>query len=40
MLELMYDIPTDDTIEKVVITKDVVCGKLGPQIIRKGKKIS
>lgn len=40
MLELMYDIPTDDTIEKIVITKDVVCGKQGPQIIRKGKKIS
>ena len=36
MLELMYDIPTDNTIEKIVITKDVVCGKQGPQIIRKG----
>ena len=36
MLELMYDIPTDDTIQKIVINKDVVCGKQGPQIIRKG----
>ena len=35
MLELMYDIPTDDTIEKIVITKDVVRGEKGPQIIRK-----
>ena len=35
MLELMYDIPTDDTIEKIVITKDVVRGEKGPQITRK-----
>ena len=35
MLELMYDIPTDDTIEKIVVTKDVVLGKKKAKIIRR-----
>lgn len=35
MLELMYDVPTDKTIQKVVITKGVVTGESKPAIIRK-----
>ncbi|MDE6189852.1 MAG: ATP-dependent Clp protease ATP-binding subunit ClpX [Clostridia bacterium] len=35
MLELMYDIPTDDTIEKIIVTKKVVCGAGKPEIMRK-----
>lgn len=34
MLELMYDIPTDKTIKKVIITKEVVSQGQKPQIIR------
>ena len=34
MLELMYDVPTDKTIQKVVITKGVVTGECKPTIIR------
>ncbi len=33
MLELMYDVPTDKTIEKVIITKDVVIGEKNPTLI-------
>lgn len=35
MLELMYDVPSDDTIEKIVITKDVIQKLAKPTIIRK-----
>jgi len=35
MLELMYDIPTDDTISKIIITKDVVSGKKRPTVEKK-----
>ncbi len=34
MLELMYDIPTDKDIKKIVITKDVVSGGKRPVVIR------
>ncbi|MDE6276338.1 MAG: ATP-dependent Clp protease ATP-binding subunit ClpX, partial [Clostridia bacterium] len=34
MLELMYDVPTDKTIQKVIITKGVVTGDSKPTIIR------
>ncbi|MDE7191416.1 MAG: ATP-dependent Clp protease ATP-binding subunit ClpX [Clostridia bacterium] len=34
MLELMYDVPTDKTIQKVVITKGVVTGESKPTIVR------
>ena len=35
MLESMYDIPSEDDVEKVIIDKDVVLGKKGPEIIKK-----
>lgn len=34
MLELMYDIPTDKGIKKIIITKDVVSGGKRPVVIR------
>ncbi len=33
MMDIMFDIPSDETIEKVVITRDTVEKKLAPQII-------
>lgn len=35
MLELMYDIPTDKTVKKIVVTKGVVTGEEKPTVIRK-----
>ena len=35
MLESMYDIPSEDDVEKVVIDKDVVLGGKQPEIIKK-----
>lgn len=35
MLDFMYDSPSDNTIEKVVITKECVEGTEAPQVIRK-----
>ena len=35
MLELMYDVPSDNTIEKIVITKEVIQKTQKPTIIRK-----
>lgn len=35
MLESMYDIPSEDDIEKVIIDKDVVLGGKQPEIIKK-----
>ena len=35
MLDLMYDVPMDDTIEKIIITKDAVERKQKPIIERK-----
>ncbi|MDR3216001.1 MAG: ATP-dependent Clp protease ATP-binding subunit ClpX [Clostridiaceae bacterium] len=35
LLELMYDVPSDDDVEKVVITEGVVLGTEQPQITRK-----
>ena len=35
MLDSMYDIPSEDDVEKVIIDKDVVLGKKGPEIIKK-----
>ncbi len=34
MLQLMYDVPTDKTIQKVKITKGVVIGESKPEISR------
>ncbi len=36
MLDIMYEIPKDDNIGRVVITKDYVEGKGGPEIILRG----
>ena len=35
MLDLMYDIPSDDTIEKIIVTKDAINKIAKPEIIRK-----
>lgn len=35
MLDSMYDIPSEDGVEKVIIDKDVVLGKKQPEIIKK-----
>ena len=35
MLDCMYDIPSEEGVEKVVIDKDVVLGKKPPEIIKK-----
>ncbi|MCR5734530.1 MAG: ATP-dependent Clp protease ATP-binding subunit ClpX [Lachnospiraceae bacterium] len=37
MMDLMFEIPSDDTIESVVVTKAAVDGKSEPIIIRKGE---
>lgn len=39
MMNLMYEIPSDKTIEKVIVTKDVILGKKDPVIIRKHIKL-
>jgi ATP-dependent Clp protease ATP-binding subunit ClpX len=38
LTKVMYDIPSDPTIEKVVITKDCITGKGQPEIVRSGDK--
>lgn len=38
MLDVMYDIPSDDTIEKVIITKDCVLNGAPPEIIKNNNK--
>lgn len=38
MTDIMFDTPSDDTIEKIVVTKDCIDGSKGPEIYRKGKK--
>ena len=35
MLDLMYDIPSDDTIEKIIISKDVINKVAKPTVIKK-----
>lgn len=35
MTDIMFDIPSDDTIEKVIITRDVVLGTAGPEVIHR-----
>ena len=35
MMKLMYDIPSDKTIEKIIITKDVITSKQNPIILHK-----
>ena len=36
MMDIMYEIPKDEMIGKVVITKDYIEGKGAPQIIMRG----
>ena len=36
MMDIMYEIPKDDMIGKVVITKDYILGKGSPTIIMRG----
>lgn len=35
MTDIMFEIPSDHTIEKVVITRNVVLGKAGPEVIHR-----
>ena len=36
LLDLMYELPSDKTIEKVVVTKESVTDKVAPIVVRKG----
>ena len=38
MMDVMFEIPSDDTIEKCIITKDAVLGNSKPVVVRKGDK--
>ena len=40
LTDLMFETPSDSTIEKIIITKDVVTDKAQPQIVRKKEKLS
>ena len=40
LTELMFETPSDNTIEKIIITKEVVTDNAQPQIIRKKEKPS
>ena len=37
MMDVMFEIPSDDTIEKCIITKDAVLKKTKPIVIHKGE---
>jgi ATP-dependent Clp protease ATP-binding subunit ClpX len=37
MLDLMYDLPSNDKVNKVIITKDVILGKQ-PPILEEGER--
>ena len=39
MLDIMYEIPKDSNIGRVVITKDYIEGKGGPKIIMRGTEV-
>ena len=36
MMDVMYEIPSDDTIEKVIITQEAVRGESKPQVVKRG----
>ncbi|MDD3368898.1 MAG: ATP-dependent Clp protease ATP-binding subunit ClpX [Lachnospiraceae bacterium] len=40
MMDTMYEIPSDDTIERCVITKEAVEGKDSPKVIHKGNLLT
>ena len=35
MLDSMYDVPSEEGVEKIVIDKDVVTGKKQPEVVKK-----
>jgi len=39
MMDIMYEVPSDDTIEKCIITAETVIEKKSPVVIRKGQKL-
>ena len=39
MLDIMYEIPKDDTIGEVVITKEYIEGTVGPVIMLRGQEV-
>ncbi len=39
MLDIMYEIPKDDSIGEVVITREYIEGKGGPKILLRGQEI-
>ena len=40
MLDIMYEIPKDDSIGQVIITKEYIEGTGGPRILLRGQEIS
>ena len=39
MMDVMYEIPSDETIEECIITKSAVEGKSGPLVIHRGERL-
>ena len=39
MLDIMYEIPKDDSIGQVIITKEYIEGNGGPQILLRGQEV-
>ena len=39
MLDIMYEIPKDDSIGEVIITKEYIEGTGGPQILLRGQEV-
>ena len=35
MLDMMYDIPSDNTVEKIIVTKNAILKKEKPTVVRK-----
>ena len=40
MLDIMYDIPSDKNVEKVIVGEDCVTKNASPNVIRKAKEIA
>lgn len=39
MMDVMYEIPSDETIEECIITKSAVEGKSGPLVLHRGERL-
>lgn len=39
MLDIMYEIPKDDSIGEVIITKEYIEGNGGPRILLRGQEV-